>query len=180
MVALGSTRNLMIFCAVSASGGISMVASSRCWMRRAVNACTAWVISSRSSSGRSRLGRMLLTFSPKLAALALVSIDLNASLVISSSRPGSPELISNFGSRSRLSSYRHGELVSAGRPGNRLRLCLPSIFSRRSVDTAVRRRPVSSARRLRSSSWLCGNSTMRAPTASSSSTACTLREAFKP
>ena len=123
---------------------------------------------------------MLLRGSPKLPALALLSMLLKASLVISSSTPGSPELISRQGSRSRLSSYRHGELVSAGRPGSKLRLCLPSMRSRRSVETAVRRRPVSSARRLRSSNWLCGNSTISAPTASSSSTAWTLRAAGRP
>ncbi|MNN51177.1 hypothetical protein D3C81_1658010 [compost metagenome] len=180
MVALGSTRSLMIFCAVSASGGISMVASRRCWIRRAVNAWTAWVISSRSSSGRLRFGRMLVRFSPKLAALALVSMVLKSSLAISSSTPGSPELTSNFGSRSRLSSYRQGALVSAGRPGSRLRLCLPSILTRRSFGTAVRRRPVSSVRRLRSSNWLCGNSTINTPMLSSRRTACTLRAALRP
>ncbi|MOA40257.1 hypothetical protein D3C78_1621130 [compost metagenome] len=124
---------------------------------------------------------MLVRFSPKLAALALVSmVALKSSLVISSSTPGSPELISNFGSRSRLSSYRHGELVSAGKPGSKLRLCLPSIFVRRSVGTAARRRPVSSVRRLRSSNWLCGNSTINTPMLSSRRTACTLRAALRP
>ncbi|MNP61253.1 hypothetical protein D3C76_1564180 [compost metagenome] len=110
----------------------------------------------------------------------MVSMVLKSSLETSSSTPGSPELISNFGSRSRLSSYRQGELVSTGRPGSKLRLCLPSIFVRRSVGTAVRRRPVSSVRRLRSSNWLCGNNTINAPTLSSSRTACTLRAALRP
>ncbi|MNP15506.1 hypothetical protein D3C76_1078670 [compost metagenome] len=173
MLALGSTRSLMIFCAVSASGGISMVSSRRFWMRRAVKAWTALVISRVSSSGRSRLGLMASTSWPKLLALALASMRLKCARSISSSRPASPDWINTVSASSRLFSYWHGELVSAGMPGRALSWCFSSICFRRGTDTAVSLRPVSSARRLRSSSWLCGNSTIRAPTSSSSSTACT-------
>ncbi|MNN72921.1 hypothetical protein D3C81_1889980 [compost metagenome] len=82
---------MMIFCAVSASGGISMVSSKRFWMRRAVKAWTAWVISSESSWGRSRFGLMASTSCPKLLALDLASKRLKFARSISSSRPASPD-----------------------------------------------------------------------------------------
>ncbi|MCY1439013.1 hypothetical protein D9M71_552310 [compost metagenome] len=174
-VASGSTRSLMIFCAVCGSGGISMVSSRRCWMRRAVNACTAWVISARSSSGRSRLGWMASNGMPKRPAIALSSRLRKSPVAISSRVPGAPDSTSRCVSCSRRSSYRQGELVIGGRPGRRASWCLPSMRSRRSGATAMRWRPVSSLRRLRSSNWFCGNSTSRVPPASSRKQACTRR-----
>ncbi|CDI93946.1 hypothetical protein BN889_05931 [Pseudomonas aeruginosa PA38182] len=176
-LALGSTRSLMIFCAVCGSGGISMVCSRRCWMRRAVKACTAWLISARSSSGRSRFRLMFSSGSPKRAALALPSRPRKSLLAISRRMPGWPDSISRRGSCNRRSSYRQGELVRGGNAGRRCNSCLPSIRSRRSGLIASSLRPVSSVSRARSSNWLCGNSTSRVPTASSSSTAWTRRAA---
>ena len=149
MVTSGSERSRMILRTLSDSGGSSMVASSRCWMRRAVKACTARVMASPSSPPRS--GVMAPKGSPKRPALAFLSRGLKSCWAISSHRPGSPVLISSEGCCSKCSSYRQGELTSAGKPGSWLRPCLSSKTCRRSGATAVMRRPVKSARRFRSS-----------------------------
>lgn len=74
-----------------------------------------------------------------LAALALFSMDLKASLVISSSTPGLAGVDAStiWLMQQAFVVQGIGELPRAARPGNRLRLCLPEhLFPRRSVGNA--------------------------------------------